>query len=109
MTALLAQPNPPTAVFALSDEMAFGALRAMRAHGLRPGIDVSIVGVDGHDMSEHLDLTTVVQPVSELGRIATEALLAQLNDGAARVEPIRVATQLVARGSTGPVSGSARG
>ena len=109
MTALLAQPNPPTAVFALSDEMAFGALRAMRAHGLRPGVDVSIVGVDGHDMSEHLDLTTVVQPVSELGRIATEALLAQLNEGAACVEPIRVATQLVVRGSTGPVSGSVRG
>ena len=109
MTALLAQPNPPTAVFALSDEMAFGALRAMRAHGLRPGVDVSIVGVDGHDMSEHLDLTTVVQPVSELGRIATEALLAQLNDGFARVEPIRVATQLVVRGSTGPVPGSTRG
>lgn len=106
MTALLAQPSPPTAVFALSDEMAFGALRAMRAHGLRPGIDVSIVGVDGHDMSEHLDLTTVVQPVSDLGRIATRSLLAQLVDGQVHGEPVQVATRLIARGSTGPVSGS---
>lgn len=106
MTALLTQPTPPTAVFALSDEMAFGALRALRAHGLRPGVDVSIVGVDGHDMSEHLDLTTVVQPVAELGRIAAESLLAQMREGAPSVEPIRVATQLVVRGSTGPASSS---
>lgn len=106
MTVLLAQPNPPTAVFALSDEMAFGALRAMRAHGLRPGIDVSIIGVDGHDMSEHLDLTTVVQPVAELGRLATQSLLAQLVESPTQVEPIQVSTQLVARGSTGPVSES---
>jgi DNA-binding LacI/PurR family transcriptional regulator len=108
MTALLSQPTPPTAVFALSDEMAFGALRALRAHGLRPGVDVSIVGVDGHDMSEHLDLTTVVQPVTELGRIAAESLLVQLREGTPTLEPIRVPTQLVVRGSTGPLPGSSR-
>lgn len=102
MTALLTQPKPPTAVFALSDEMAFGALRALRAHGLKPGRDVSVVGVDGHDMSEHLDLTTVVQPVIELGRIAAEALLVQMREGEPSLEPIRVATRLVVRGSTGP-------
>jgi len=102
MTALLTQPKPPTAVFALSDEMAFGALRALRAHGLKPGEDVSVVGVDGHDMSEHLDLTTVVQPVTELGRIAAEALLVQMREGEPSLDPIRVATRLVVRGSTGP-------
>lgn len=102
MTALLTQPQPPTAVFALSDEMAFGALRALRAHGLRPGIDVSVVGVDGHDMSEHLDLTTVVQPVADLGRIAAQALLTQMREGSENVDSIRVPTQLVVRGSTGP-------
>ncbi|HEV8023943.1 MAG TPA: LacI family DNA-binding transcriptional regulator [Candidatus Nanopelagicales bacterium] len=102
MTALLTQPKPPTAVFALSDEMAFGALRALRAHGRQPGRDVSVVGVDGHDMSEHLDLTTVVQPVTELGRIAAEALLAQMRGGEPSTDPIRVPTKLVVRGSTGP-------
>ena len=65
--ALLTQKNPPTAVFAMSDEMAFGAMKAMRSHGLQPGKDISLVGVDGHDMSEFLDLTTVVQPVQDLG------------------------------------------
>lgn len=109
MTALLTQPKPPTAVFALSDEMAFGALRALRAHGLTPGRDVSVVGVDGHDMSEHLDLTTVVQPVVELGRIAASSLIAQMREGSAPPVPQRVTTHLVVRGSTGPVLGSARG
>ena len=66
------------------------------------------MGVDGHDMSEHLDLTTVVQPVADLGRIAAEALLAQMRDGAPNIDPIRVATQLVVRGSTGPATGSTR-
>ena len=108
MTALLTQPTPPTAVFALSDEMAFGALRALRSHGLRPGVDVSIVGVDGHDMAEHLELTTVVQPVAELGRIAAQALLVQMNDGAPIIEPTRVETKLVVRGSTGPAPGAVR-
>lgn len=109
MTALLAQPKPPTAVFALSDEMAFGALRSLRAHGLKPGVDVSVVGVDGHDMSEHLDLTTVVQPVADLGRIAARSLLAQMREGQPPAEETRVATTLVVRGSTGPVAGVDRG
>ncbi len=106
MTALLTQPKRPTAVFALSDEMAFGALRALRAHGLRPGVDVSVVGVDGHDMAEHLDLTTVVQPVADLGRIAAESLIAQMREGADQLQSTRVSTKLVVRGSTGPVTGA---
>lgn len=104
MTSLLANPNPPTAVFAFSDEMAFGALRALRAHGLCPGVDVSVVGVDGHDMSEYLELSTVVQPVTELGRIGTRSLLMQVSGSGERLIPQRLTTQLVVRGSTGPVS-----
>lgn len=105
MTSLLTQKNPPTAVFAMSDEMAFGAMKAMRAHGLQPGRDISLVGVDGHDMSEFLDLTSVVQPVQDLGRIAAEALVLQLRSGATDVAPesIRLPTQLVVRGSTAPL------
>lgn len=102
MTQLLAQPNPPTAIFAMSDEMAFGALRSIRGHGLQPGVDVSIVGIDGHDVCEQLDLTTVVQPVVELGRLGAEVLLTHMRDPDAPIEPIRVDTQLVVRGSTGP-------
>ncbi len=104
MTNLLTQPRPPTAVFAMSDEMAFGALRSLSQHGLEAGRDVSIVGIDGHDISEHLDLTTVAQPVTALGRIAAESLLAQIQAGMREPMPgiVRVPTQLHVRGSTGP-------
>jgi LacI family transcriptional regulator, repressor for deo operon, udp, cdd, tsx, nupC, and nupG len=109
MTSLLARPHPPTAVFAVSDEMAFGAIRALQRHGLRPGIDVAIVGIDGHDLSELLDLTTVAQPVRELGRMAAERLLNQLRvpaaDRAAKAETTVVPTTLFVRGSTVPSTG----
>src|SRR4029453_4889025 len=60
--ALPAQPGgPPTAVFCQSDEMAFGALRALRRSGLRCPEDVSIVGFDDHELAEPLDITTVYQ------------------------------------------------
>lgn len=102
MTALLTQKDPPSAVFAMSDEMAFGAMKALRAHGLTPGRDVSLVGVDGHDMAEFLDLTTVVQPVQDLGRIAAEALVLQLRSTSTPSDSIRLPTQLIVRGSTAP-------
>lgn len=100
MTALLTARRPPTAVFAMSDEMAFGALRSLRSHGLQPGSDVSVIGIDGHDMSELLDLSTVAQPVADLGRSAAEALLLQMRSPAAPREGIHLPTRLIVRGST---------
>lgn len=110
MTALLALPDPPTAVLAMSDEMAFGALQALRAHGLRPGADVSVVGIDGHDLAPLADLTTVAQPVRRLGRTAALALVDQLyrgdtDAGRPPAPPIVLPTRLVVRGSTGPPPG----
>jgi len=106
MTGLLALAKPPTAVFAASDEMGFGAIRALQRHGLRPGHDVAVVGIDGHDLADLLDLTTVVQPVRDLGRMATEALLTQLSlptaDRSQVAAATTVPTTLVVRGSTVP-------
>jgi DNA-binding LacI/PurR family transcriptional regulator len=99
MAALLAQPRPPTAVFAISDEMAFGAITALRRHGLSVPHDVSVVGFDGHDMSELLDLTTVEQPVAEIGARAARALLDQLEDPGRR-DQVVLSTRLVVRGSS---------
>ncbi|MDD2859198.1 MAG: LacI family DNA-binding transcriptional regulator [Candidatus Nanopelagicales bacterium] len=105
MTELLAQRERPTAVFCMSDEMAFGAMRALRSHGLQPGRDVSLVGVDGHDMSELLELTTIEQPVHDMGRIAAEALLVQVNsDDGVDAKSIVLPTRLVVRGSTASVN-----
>jgi LacI family transcriptional regulator, repressor for deo operon, udp, cdd, tsx, nupC, and nupG len=108
MTALLSQPGGrPTAVFCQSDEMAFGALRALRRSGLRCPEDVSIVGMDDHELSETFDVTTVAQPVSVQGAAAARWVVARLEHKpeqapapeAVVLHPVR----LVLRGSTGPV------
>jgi LacI family transcriptional regulator, repressor for deo operon, udp, cdd, tsx, nupC, and nupG len=105
MTSLLSLADPPTAVFAISDEMAFGAMRALRRHGLQAGQDVSIVGFDGHDMADLLDLTTVVQPVEELGAQAAQALLDAVMDPGREPRQVQLPTQLVVRGSSGATHG----
>ncbi|TEX50799.1 MAG: hypothetical protein B7C55_08855 [Actinomycetales bacterium mxb001] len=108
MTALLSQPNPPTAVFAMSDDMAFGAIRSLQRHGIRPGSDIAIASIDGHDLAELLDLTTVGQPVAEMGRMAAEALLGRMlgSDGDTQQDVV-VPTTLVVRGSTVPIERTA--
>jgi DNA-binding LacI/PurR family transcriptional regulator len=104
MTSLLSQSRPPTAVFAMSDDMAFGAIRALQRHGIRPGSDIAIASIDGHELAELLDLTTVGQPVAEMGRMAAEALLGRmLGREIEATDEITVPTTLVVRGSTVPV------
>jgi DNA-binding LacI/PurR family transcriptional regulator len=75
---LTADAEPPTALFCQSDEMAFGALGALRGLGLRCPEDVSVVGIDGHELAATFDLTTVAQPVRELGAHAARWLVARL-------------------------------
>ena len=70
-TRLLLEADPrPTAVFAASDEMAVGAVHAAREAGLRVPEDVSVIGIDDHEMAEFFELTTVAQPVHEQGQLA---------------------------------------
>jgi LacI family transcriptional regulator, repressor for deo operon, udp, cdd, tsx, nupC, and nupG len=108
MTSLLSQPKPPTAVFAMSDDMAFGAIRALQRHGIRPGADIAIASIDGHELAELLDLTTVGQPVAQMGRVAADALLARmLGRDVSGPDEITVPTTLVVRGSTVRPVGSA--
>jgi DNA-binding LacI/PurR family transcriptional regulator len=72
---LLARGGVPTAIFAACDEMAMGAMRALRAAHLRVPDDVSVIGIDDHDLSAALGLTTVAQPAAEQGRQAAATLL----------------------------------
>jgi LacI family transcriptional regulator len=103
--ALLSLPDPPTAIFAFNDNMAIGALQAARKRGLRVPEDVSVVGFDDTQQSQIVTpaLTTVRQPLEEMGRIAV-SLLTRLIDGQ-RVEALKIelATRLVVRGSTAPL------
>jgi DNA-binding LacI/PurR family transcriptional regulator len=100
MGRLLDAATPPTAVFALSDEMAYGALRALRCRALSAPRDVSLIGFDDHELAAVLDLTTVAQPVAEQGSEAARLLLAELR-GNAGPRDVVVPTELVVRASTG--------
>ncbi len=90
----------PTAIVALSDVMALGALDALAARGLRPGRDVSVTGFDDIAEAAEAGLTTVRQPTQERGRIAGELLLDAPEDPALR--RVVLPTQLIVRSSTGP-------
>ncbi|MFI0446954.1 LacI family DNA-binding transcriptional regulator [Actinomadura sp. 6N118] len=103
MSELLATRRPPTAVFAQSDEMAMGALRALRRHRLKTPDDVSIVGFDDHELSEVVGLTTVAQPVAAQGAEAARLLLRQLQEPeAASSEHVLMPIRLVLRETTAP-------
>lgn len=99
MHTLLDRRPDVTAVFAASDEMALGAMLALRDRGLSVPHDVSVVGVDGHDMAEHLGLTTMVQDAYEQGTTAVSMLLAVIT-GAPVPREVLFPTVLVERGST---------
>lgn len=87
-TELLARGEPPTAIFAACDEMAMGAIRALRDAGLRVPQDVSVIGIDDHELSGVLGLSTIAQPAAEQGRLAARILLDPLG-GRALSEPVR--------------------
>jgi LacI family transcriptional regulator len=99
---LLELETPPTAMFAFNDEMAIGTIQAAREHGLRVPEDLSVVGFD--DVERPLlmtpQLTTVRQPLAEMGRMAVNLLFRLLDKQ--RIDALRVvlSTHLVVREST---------
>jgi LacI family transcriptional regulator, repressor for deo operon, udp, cdd, tsx, nupC, and nupG len=97
---LLALPNPPTAVFTESDELAFGALSALR----RTGRHVSVIGFDDHELSALLDLTTIRQRVFEQGVLAAGMLRRAMTTEGWIPEELLMPTTLVLRASTWPVA-----
>jgi LacI family repressor for deo operon, udp, cdd, tsx, nupC, and nupG len=108
---LLALPNPPTAVFALSDEMAIGALKVARDAGLPVPGALSVVGFDDHDVAEYMGLTTVRQDVVVHGEMVAREVLALLGSGVATAavdRPLHLPTRLVVRASTGPAAARVR-
>jgi DNA-binding LacI/PurR family transcriptional regulator len=91
-------------VFAESDEMAFGVMAAARALGLRIPEDLSVVGIDDHDISESMGLTTVAQPVRTLGELAALQLAGLIGNNPQDhpAQRVVVPTMLVVRDSTAP-------
>jgi LacI family transcriptional regulator len=118
MEALLARPDPPTAVLAYNDLMAIGALHAIRAHSLVCPTDISVVGFDDVEVARYVEpaLTTVAQDQAAMGELAFRALALQLTGhdtdaGTAAGRPpgpgevVRLPTVLRVRASTAPPRG----
>lgn len=103
MLKLLALAEPPTAVFAESDEMAYGAIRAVRRAGLKVPADVAVIGFDDHSTAGLLDLTTIRQPVGEQGALLAQVLLESLAIESEATDLV-LETELVVRGSTVPAA-----
>lgn len=102
---LMSRPKPPTAIWLMSDEMCFGALHALRELELVAGHDVSIIGFDDHPASEAFGLTTIRQPVRDIGRLGARLMLDQL-DGFGTVTHHPVELTLVERTTCGPTRAS---
>ncbi|WP_425861060.1 LacI family DNA-binding transcriptional regulator [Arthrobacter sp. TWP1-1] len=101
---LLTLDEPPTAIFAGSDTVALGVLEEARQHGLRVPDDLSLVGFDGTPLTEQTlpRLTSVAQPLQEMGRAALRAVLRLVKGEALDSAHMELATELVVRDSTAP-------
>lgn len=101
---LLGRPGPrPTAVFAASDEMAIGAVVAARDLGYRVPEDLSVVGIDGHELGAFFRLTTVDQFPLAQGERAADAVLAKLEGTEDESAPGALPFELIVRGTTARV------
>jgi LacI family transcriptional regulator len=101
---LLATKRPFTALVAFNDISAIGAMRALRDFNLSVPEDVSVIGFDDIKAAAYVfpRLTTINQPLEEIGRIATQSLLNRIHNTMLPQDQLMVEPQLVVRESTGP-------
>jgi LacI family transcriptional regulator len=99
---LLDVDDPPTAIFAGSDQQALGVYEAARQRGLRIPQDLSVVGFDDLPMARWVSppLTTVRQPLADMGSVAAEMLGALIEGVPLASRRVELATELVVRAST---------
>ena len=103
-TYLQSVDSLPTAIFAANDLTAFGAMDAVRECGLNIPNDISIMGFDDVPQASlvYPKLTTVYQPLEQMGKVAVKVLLEQIEDPSRPPQRITLATQLIIRDSCGP-------
>jgi LacI family transcriptional regulator len=101
------QPRP-SAIFALNDNMAVGVLHAAKRRGIAVPDELSVVGVDDAGLAATVvpRLTTIRQPLQEMGRVAVSLLWRILQERQIEAAPVLLSTELIVRESTAPVAGS---
>jgi DNA-binding LacI/PurR family transcriptional regulator len=98
---LVSGRTAPTAIFVGNDHMAFGVIDALRALGITPGRDISIVGYDDVPLAawEAYDLTTIRQPLNRMVKATVDILTSQIETGAATAQKHELLGQLILRSS----------
>ncbi|GAB1694723.1 LacI family DNA-binding transcriptional regulator [Krasilnikovia sp. M28-CT-15] len=101
MQRLLTEDPELDAVFVASDLMAHGALQALRERGRRVPVDVAVIGFDDFEISRYSDppLTTVRQPIVDMGRTMAKLMLTLVDDPTEAAAPVVLPTELVLRDS----------
>lgn len=104
LRAVLQLDPRATAVFAASDTIALGVLSEARRHGIKVPEDISLIGFDGTNQGEQSvpSLSSVSQPLEEMGRAALRSLLRQVRGEILDSHRVELATQLIVRESTAP-------
>ena len=109
LVSLWEQPGPkPTAIFCASDEMAFGVILEARRLGINVPGDLSVIGIDDHEFSEVVGLTTIRQSPSDQAQLGTKMLLDELAGHRGAVRTVVAAHELIVRDSTAPPQTSRR-
>lgn len=100
---LQSQQPAPTAIFASNDLSAFGAIDAVREYGLRIPDEISIIGFDDVPQASFIfpKLTTVRQPLEEMGQVAVKILLERITNQSKSPQRVALATKLIIRDSCG--------
>lgn len=91
----------PTAVFVTCDIQAIGAIKAVKESGLRIPEDIALIGFDDIELAEYVGLTTVRQPMAEMGEKAVARMMALLENPDLPLQHMRLETQLIVRESCG--------
>jgi len=102
---LLGLPDPPTAIFASNDHMALGVLTWTHEIGIPVPGRLSICGFDDSTLAQYAwpSLTTLRQPIADVGELAAETLIAQLFDRSLKPSHVTLQSELITRESTGPL------
>ena len=91
----------PTAIFISSDVQAIGAMSALRQHGVKVPRDVAVVSFDDIELAEQFGLTTMKQPMYEMGELAVEKLIYRMEHPSAPPSQINFLPKLVVRATCG--------